>query len=152
MGAWPGASHSTLQDHTLCVLSFLENSRALELQPRFDEIGGHPQLARPLVRTNTLAYGRAQFQAQVQALAHAIIGVMLILTYFLPALIFLSKDAIAGRRPRFEPLPVCSDCVSPDDIIAPGIGIDLTTSYATVAVRFHDGSIEALAKVGLSSA
>ena len=53
-----------------------------------------------------------------------------------------------GRRPRFEPLPMCPDCVPREDILAPGIGFDLTTSYATAAIRYHDGTVENLVKVG----
>ena len=71
-------------------------------------------------------------------------------SYLIPFLLLQNQNVMAkGRRPRFEPLPRCSDCVPPDDIVAPGIGIDLTTSYATAAVRYHDGSVENLVKVGL---
>ena len=77
-------------------------------------------------------------------------GHMILPIYFLLALLCLNQNVVAtGRRPRFEPLPVCSDCVPLEDITAAGIGFDLTTSYATAAIRFHDGSIETLAKVGL---
>jgi hypothetical protein len=34
-----------------------------------------------------------------------------------------------SRKPRFEPLEPCDDCISRDVIVAPGIGFDLTTSY-----------------------
>ena len=77
---------------------------------------------------------------------------MVLLSYFLSTLLFLSQDVIAtARRPRFEPLPICSDCVPPEDIIAPGVGIDLTTSYATAAIRYYDGATENLAKVSPGS-
>ena len=59
--------------------------------------------------------------------------------------------AAMGRRPRFEPLPICPDCVPREDILAPGIGFDLTTSYATAAIRYHDGTVKNLAKVGAVS-
>lgn len=55
---------------------------------------------------------------------------------------YVLYSASMGRRPRFEPLPMCFDCLTPD------IGIDLTTSYATVAIHYHDGTVENLAKVG----
>jgi len=88
-----------------------------------------------------------------QSLAQATTSIMILLTYFLPALLCLNRDVLAtARRPPFEPLPVCADCVPREDIIAAGIGFDLTTSYATAAIRFHHGSIETLAKVGLSCA
>ena len=62
--------------------------------------------------------------------------------------LFTRQDIVtAGRRPRFEPLHVCPDCVPREDIVAAGVGFDLTTSYATAAIRFHDGSIESLVKV-----
>ena len=74
---------------------------------------------------------------------------MITLTHTLSALICLSDHAAAmGRRPRFEPLPICADCVPREDILAPGIGFDLTNSYATAAIRYDDGSVENLAKVG----
>lgn len=56
--------------------------------------------------------------------------------------------AAMGRRPRFEPLPKCFDCVSRQGILAPGIGFDLTISYATAAIRYYDGLVKNLAKVG----
>lgn len=69
--------------------------------------------------------------------------------YYLPALLSLIVHVAAmGRRPRFEPLPICPDCVPRKDILAPGIGFDLTTSYAAAAIRYHDGTVENLAKVG----
>lgn len=74
---------------------------------------------------------------------------MIALIYALSTLLYLSAHVAAiGRRPRFEPLPMCFDCVSREDILAPGIGFDLTTSYATVAIRYYDGTVENLAKVG----
>lgn len=69
--------------------------------------------------------------------------------YSLPALLFLITHVGATeRRPRFEPLPMCPDCVPRKDILAPGIGFDLTTSYAAAAIRYHDGTVENLVKVG----
>ena len=70
--------------------------------------------------------------------------------YSLPALLLLITHVAAatGRRPRFEPLPMCPDCVPREDILAPGIGFDLTTSYAAAAIRYHDGTVENLVKVG----
>lgn len=57
--------------------------------------------------------------------------------FVLYALLFLCGHVAAtGRRPRFEPLPKCSECVPPEDIVAPGVGFDLTTSYATTAIRY----------------
>lgn len=74
---------------------------------------------------------------------------MIALMYALSTLLCLSAHVTAmGRRPRFEPLPMCFDCVSREDILTPDIGIDLTTSYATVAIHYHDGTVENLAKVG----
>ncbi|OCK74284.1 hypothetical protein K432DRAFT_409985 [Lepidopterella palustris CBS 459.81] len=46
-----------------------------------------------------------------------------------------------GDRPRFGPLPRCAECVLRESIIAPGVGFDVTPSYGTAAVRFHNGSI-----------
>ncbi|KAH8585747.1 hypothetical protein B0O99DRAFT_706830 [Bisporella sp. PMI_857] len=65
------------------------------------------------------------------------------------SLLTVSAFAATGRRPRFEPLPPCSECVSVEDIQAPGIGIDLTTSYATAAIRYYNGSLVDLGKVSL---
>jgi len=62
-----------------------------------------------------------------------------------------SNVAAMGRRPRFEPLPICEVCVPREDILAPGIGFDLTTSYGTAAIRYYDGSVETLGKVGPNS-
>lgn len=74
---------------------------------------------------------------------------MIALMYTLSAMLCLIAHAAAmGRRPRFEPLPMCPDCVPRDDIWAPGIGFDLTISYATAAIRYYDGSVENLGKVG----
>lgn len=74
---------------------------------------------------------------------------MIALMYALNTLLCLSAHVTAmGHRPRFEPLPLCFDFVSREDILAPGIGFDLTTSYATVAIRYYDGTMENLAKVG----
>ena len=73
---------------------------------------------------------------------------MIALTYALSTLLCLSAHVTAGRRPRFEPLPMCLDCVSREDILIPGIGFDLTTAYATVAIRYYDGTVKNLAKVG----
>ncbi len=63
------------------------------------------------------------------------------LRYHLLTLLTLSVLATARRRPRFEPLPICSKCVSREDILAPGIGFDLTTSYGTAAIRYYNGSV-----------
>ena len=67
---------------------------------------------------------------------------------FFALLLSIVHVAAVGRRPRFEPLPICLDCVPYTEIIAPGIGFDLTTSYATAAIRYHDGTVEKLVKVG----
>ena len=64
-------------------------------------------------------------------------------TYVL-TLLSLGALAVAGRGPRFEPLPECSECVP---IVAPGIGIDLIASYGTAAIRYHDGSFVDLGRV-----
>jgi len=74
---------------------------------------------------------------------------MIALTYIWSGLLCLSAHAAAmGLRPRFEPLPRCPECVPREDIVASGIGFDLTTSYATAAIRYYDGSVENLAKGG----
>ncbi len=74
---------------------------------------------------------------------------MIALIYTLSALLCLITHAAAmGRRPRFEPLPICQDCVPRKEILAPGIGFDLTNSYATAAIRYYHGSMENLCKVG----
>lgn len=63
-------------------------------------------------------------------------------------LLFLDISVAArGRRPRFEPLPRCPGCVSREDIVAPGIGFDMTFSYATAAIRYKDGRVQNLMKV-----
>jgi hypothetical protein len=59
---------------------------------------------------------------------------------------FGAHVAALCHRPRFEPLPSCSDCVAREDILAPGIGFDLTTSYATAAIRYYNGSLENLGR------
>lgn len=56
-----------------------------------------------------------------------------------------------GRRPHFQPLPMCPDCVLRKDILAPGIGFHLSTSFATAAISYHDGLVENLARSVLSS-
>jgi hypothetical protein len=63
------------------------------------------------------------------------------------ALLLLAVFVMAGRRPRFEPLPECSECVSREDALAPGIGFDLTDSYGTTAIRYNNMSIVNLGKV-----
>ena len=55
-----------------------------------------------------------------------------------------------GRKSRFEPLPKCPHCVPREDHVSPGIGFDLTFSYATAAIRYADGRIENLVKVCLT--
>ena len=40
--------------------------------------------------------------------------------------------------------------VTTDPRLAPGIGFDLTTSYATAAIRFYNGSIKDAGKVAAS--
>ena len=67
---------------------------------------------------------------------------------FFALLLTIGHVAATGRRPRFEPLPMCLDCVPYEEIVAHGIGFDLTTSYATAAIRYHDGTVENLVKVG----
>ena len=73
---------------------------------------------------------------------------MIIFRYVLSTLLWSSVSVVAvGRRPRWEPLPRCDGCVSRRDILAPGVGFDLTFSYATAAIRYDDGSLEDLVKV-----
>jgi hypothetical protein len=67
--------------------------------------------------------------------------------YTLALLSFDDHAAAQGRRLRFEPFPMCSDCVPREDILVPGVGFDLTTSYATAAIRYYNGSLENLGKV-----
>lgn len=52
-------------------------------------------------------------------------------TVFLLATVRFAHCGKPGK-PRWEPLPVCQDCVSPELIIAPGVGFDLTPSYGYV--------------------
>lgn len=35
---------------------------------------------------------------------------------------------------------ICKDCRSPEQMVAPGIGFDITHSYGTAAIRFQNGS------------
>ncbi|PGH34118.1 hypothetical protein GX50_03081 [[Emmonsia] crescens] len=44
-------------------------------------------------------------------------------------------------------LPTCDKCISEEDILAPGIGFDITDSYGTAAIRYHNGSVQNLARV-----
>jgi len=57
---------------------------------------------------------------------------------------FVSVEALLDRD---EPFPHCNGCVPREKIVAPGIGFDLTTSYGTSAIRYHNGSIQQLARV-----
>jgi len=59
----------------------------------------------------------------------------------------LGVGEASGPRPQFEPLPKCSGCWSREDMLLPGIGFSLTTSYATAAVLFHNGSLLDVGKV-----
>lgn len=47
-------------------------------------------------------------------------------------------------------LPTCDKCISEEDILAPGIGFDITDSYGTAAIRYHNGSVQNLARVGFT--
>jgi len=47
----------------------------------------------------------------------------------LRTLLLASAVCAQPDKPRFEPTPICDDCVPRELIIAPGIGIDLTSSY-----------------------
>lgn len=67
--------------------------------------------------------------------------------YQLLAVLVLAVLVTAGRRHRFEPLPECTECVSREDALAPGIGFDLTDSYGTAAIRYNNTSIVNLGKV-----
>ena len=63
----------------------------------------------------------------------------MVYTYTMSALLCLTIPVAAtGRRPRFEALPMCSDCVPRENILAPGFGFDLTTAYS-LFVRGRDG-------------
>lgn len=62
--------------------------------------------------------------------------------------LFALTFCVAARPPRFEPFPNYSNCAQRDDDLAPAIGFHITTSYATAAVRYHDGSMANLGKVG----
>ncbi|KLJ11902.1 hypothetical protein EMPG_12955 [Blastomyces silverae] len=44
-------------------------------------------------------------------------------------------------------LPTCDKCISKEDILTPGIGFDIADSYGTAAIRYHNGSVENLARV-----
>lgn len=49
------------------------------------------------------------------------------------SLVLLLGTGLSGQEPgRFEPFPYCVDCVPTDQIVAPGVGFDLTTSYGNV--------------------
>ncbi|TVY94428.1 hypothetical protein LAWI1_G000759 [Lachnellula willkommii] len=67
--------------------------------------------------------------------------------YHLLALLLLAVVVTAGRRHRFEPLPECSECISREDALAPGIGFDLTDSCGTAAIRYNNKSVVNLGKV-----
>ena len=69
------------------------------------------------------------------------------LTYRVWGLFLASTMGFAGQPHRWEPLPKCSQCIARTDILAPGIGIDLTPSYGTAAIRYLDGSVMDLGKV-----
>jgi hypothetical protein len=83
-------------------------------------------------------------------------------------LLLASVPYVACRKPRFEPIKVCGDCIPRETIVAPGIGFDLTTSYGysllalyllkgtkpannqpfrTASIRFHNGSSINVGKV-----
>ncbi|KAG7005353.1 hypothetical protein G7Y79_00020g048810 [Physcia stellaris] len=42
---------------------------------------------------------------------------------------------------------MCLNCVPYEQIVSPGIGFDLTTSYASAAIRYHDGTVVDLVKI-----
>ena len=66
---------------------------------------------------------------------------------YLLTLLSLGALTIAGRRPRFETLPECSECVPIADGLELGVGIDLTTTYRTAAIQYLDDSFLSLGKV-----
>ena len=45
---------------------------------------------------------------------------------------------------------ICSDCIPRERIVAPGIGIDLTSTYGTVAIRYHNLSVVDVGRVSTS--
>lgn len=47
----------------------------------------------------------------------------------LTALLVASTVFAQPDKPRWEPIPICDDCVPRELIVAPGVGIDLTSSY-----------------------
>lgn len=69
--------------------------------------------------------------------------ILLVVVYFFLSMINVQE--VAARR-RCG-LPICDECVPYELIHEPGIGFDLAASYATAAVRYHDGSRENLAKI-----
>ncbi|PGH08911.1 hypothetical protein GX51_00968 [Blastomyces parvus] len=50
------------------------------------------------------------------------------------------------------PRPLCSTCLTPEEVRAVGIGFDLSSSYGTAVIRYHDGSEVNVAKVDASKA
>ncbi|OJD18070.1 hypothetical protein AJ78_01900 [Emergomyces pasteurianus Ep9510] len=70
-----------------------------------------------------------------------------VLLLSLAAVTFCSASSIwlDGENPGI--LPECEECIPQADILAPGIGFDITDSYGTAAVRYHNGSVANLARV-----
>ncbi|KLJ06072.1 hypothetical protein EMPG_10516 [Blastomyces silverae] len=52
-------------------------------------------------------------------------------------------DATGHTCPR----PLCSTCLTPEEVHAVGIGFDLSSSYGTAVIRYHNGSLVNVAKV-----
>jgi len=77
--------------------------------------------------------------------------IMLLSLIALPFLLAMANVQGVGARGRICPLPLCDECIPRYMIYAPGIGFDLTTSYATSAIRNHNGSIDSVAKVEAGS-
>ncbi|KAH6667942.1 hypothetical protein B0J14DRAFT_642249 [Halenospora varia] len=54
-----------------------------------------------------------------------------------------TQDVVTDGRQ----LPVCSECVPREFIVAPGVGIDLTSTYGTVAIRYRNHTVVDLGKI-----
>ncbi|EEH07718.1 predicted protein [Histoplasma capsulatum G186AR] len=48
------------------------------------------------------------------------------------------------------PRPMCSWCMAPEEVHAVGIGFDLSASYGTAVIRYHNGSSVNVAKIDAS--
>jgi hypothetical protein len=51
------------------------------------------------------------------------------MNYFLSIVLFAFSAHSASQAPFRHPLKTCESCVPAEEITAPGIGFDLTTSY-----------------------